>query len=125
PLAARANAMKKQVPTSAAIANESSVTHAGANAPPPIPASAAAVRLARVVAPIDRAATYVAAGTSAAAATTAACADRNGPSRGSSVTIPAACSTDASGIQKRWLGTGSGPKPGASRKVHTKSAVRP
>src|SRR5207253_6902158 len=58
PVAARAKKMKNPVPIKAAMANESSVTHAGANAPPPRPASAAATRAARGDAPIDRPAAY-------------------------------------------------------------------
>ena len=72
PVAARANTMKNIVPMRAAMANESSVTHAGANAPPPRPARAAATSAARDEAPIDRAAAYATAGTKAATATIAA-----------------------------------------------------
>ena len=125
PAAARANATKNIVPTSAAIANESSVTHAGANVNPPSPASAAATRAAREDVPIERAETYAAAGTNAATAMIAACAERNVPRIGSTAAIPVACTTVASGIQKRWLATGRASKCGASRKFHTKSAVRP
>ena len=79
PSAARAKATKKNVPRSAAIANESSVTQAGANVKPPSPASAAATRAARADAPMERAATYAAAGTKAVTAMIAACAERKVP----------------------------------------------
>ena len=125
PRDARAKATKNIVPSRAAIAKESSVTHAGANVNPPNPASAAATSAAREDAPMERAETYAAAGRNAATAMIAACAERNVPSSGSRAAIPLACTTVASGIQKRWLGTGSASSRGASRKFQMKSAVRP
>ena len=123
PRAARPYARKNSVPRTAAGANASRLTHPGANAPPR-PATPAATSAAFALPPSDRAARYATTGISREDRISMACAARKLSTNGSRV-IPMDCSTVASGIQKRWLATGTAPPGAASRKFQMKSAVSP
>ena len=112
------------MPATAAGAKLSMLTHPGANRPPS-PAAAATNIAARWVPPSERDAAYATAGIAAATATIASCADSKVPTIPPASRIPTAARSVASGIQNRWLATGTSLPPGDSMKFHTKSAVRP